>query len=79
MDGWYREIKRIETAEDITQQHINDAADMRESEYGGRHLTWEEVIYKLETSTEDWGDSMESPAIKHLQKEVKKVLKERTE
>lgn len=67
----------IRTAEDVTPAHISEAADMREGLYGGSPLSWSEVIDKLEGYREDWGSDMESPAIKHLQREVRRVLRER--
>lgn len=74
MDHEYVEIR---TAEDVTPAHIEAAADMREGIYGGIPLSWGEVIDKLEGYREDWGSEMDSPAIKHLQREVRKLLKER--
>jgi hypothetical protein len=70
-------VKEIREPGDVTEAHIEEAAEMRDGIYGGVPLDWHEVIYKLETLDEDWGDSMESPAIKHLQREVRKLLKER--
>ena len=72
-----REWVEIREAEDVTADHINEAADMREGLYGGDPLPWSEVIDKLEGYREDWGDKMDSPAIKHLQREVRKLLRER--
>lgn len=72
------EYKEIREPGDVTQAHIEEAAEMREGIYGGVPLDWQEVIDRLETSDEDWGSSMESSAIKYLQKEVRKLLRERS-
>ena len=68
----------IRTVEDVTAGHIEEAADMRGGLYGGKPLSWMEVIDKLEGYDDDWGSSMESPAIKYLQREVRRELRERT-
>lgn len=75
MDTEWTEIR---TAEDVTEAHVTQAADLREAEFGGSKLSWDEVVTKLEKyNDEDWGSEMTSPAIKHLQREVRKVLKDR--
>jgi hypothetical protein len=71
------EYRPIRTAEDVTAAHIETAADCREGLYGGEKLSWLEVIDRVEASDEDWGSDMTSPAIKHLQREVRRVLSER--
>jgi hypothetical protein len=69
-------MKEIREPEDVTEANIEEAVEMRQGIYGGVPLSWEDVIYRLETSDEDWGSSMESPAIKHLQKEVRRRIRE---
>jgi hypothetical protein len=69
-------IREIRQAIDISPEHIEEAASMRAGEYGGEVLTWDEVIDRLERgSDEDWGTAMDSPAIKHLQREVRARLR----
>lgn len=72
--GAYREIRE---AGDVTEAHIEEAADLREGLYGGERVPWNEVIDRIEASDEDWGTTMDSPAIKHLQRETNRVLRER--
>lgn len=67
----------IRESADVTEAHIEDAADMREGLYGGVPSTWTEVIDRLESDREDWGSDMLSPAILHLQRETRRVLRER--
>lgn len=71
------EYREIRTADDVTDDHIETAADCREGLYGGEKLDWLETIDWIEGRDEDWGSDMESPAIKHLQREVRRVLRER--
>jgi len=71
------EYRLILTANDVTDAHIETAADCREGLYGGEKLPWLEVIDRVEASDEDWGSDMSSPAIKHLKREVAKILRER--
>lgn len=73
-----REITKIRVPTDVTEAHIQEAADMREGLYGDRRLPWEEVIDRLEGYTEDWGDQMDSPAIRYLQQQVRRELRGRT-
>lgn len=71
------EWTEIRTAEDVTSEHIEEAADMREGQYGGTPLNWGEIIDKLEGGYEDWGSSIDSPAIRFLKRETNRVLRER--
>ena len=71
------EWTEIREAKDVTPAHIEEAADMREGLYGGYPLSWDDVISRLEGYREDWGSEMDSPAIKHLQREVRRLLRER--
>lgn len=68
-------VRAIRNPADVTADHIEDAASMRAGEYGGEPLSWDEVIDRIESGDEDWGNSMDSPAIKHLQREVRKLLR----
>jgi len=70
-------LKEIKDAADVTPAHIEEAADMREGQYGGYPLPWEEIIDRLQTYDEEWGSTMDSPAIKYLQSETRRVLRER--
>ena len=69
--------KEIREPSDVTQAHIEEAADMRQGAYGGVRLSWNDVIDKLEASDEDWGSDMTSPAITHLKRETNKLVRER--
>lgn len=71
-----REWNEIREAADVTEAHIEEAVDMRSGLYGGVKLPWQDVISQLESGDDDWGDSMESPAIKHLQREVNRRIRE---
>lgn len=68
-------MKQIKEASDVTPEMIEEAADMRSGLYGGYRLGWGEIVDRLETSDTDWGSSMESPAIKHLQRSVRERLR----
>ncbi len=70
----YREIRQ---ESDVTAEHIEEAADLREGLYGGEPVSWYETIDRIEASGEDWGQSMDTPAIKYLQRETRRVLRER--
>ncbi len=67
----------IRDREDVTDTHVEEAADCREGLYGGVPLTWDEVISRVEGRNEDWGSSMDSPAIRELQRRTRLLLKER--
>lgn len=74
------EYKDIRTADDITDDHVQEAADARQGAYGDRPATWEEVIDRLEKwSGEDWGTDMHSEAIRALKRRVNKELGIRTQ
>ena len=70
----YREIRK---AEDVTEEHVTAAIELRSVEYGGAMLTWSEVIDQLERygRDEDWGSSMESEAIRYLRTEVNRRMR----
>lgn len=71
--------REIRLASDVTEAHIEEAADCREGLYGGVPLDWHDTIAQVEGRDEDWGDSMESEAIRYLQRETRKRLRERRE
>ena len=66
----------IREASDVTEAHIAEAMDCRSGLYGGDRLSWDETISRIEGYREDWGSSMESPAIRYLKREVNKRLRE---
>jgi hypothetical protein len=68
-------VREIREPQDVTPDHIEDATSMRAGEYGGEVIPWDDVIDRLESSGEDWGSSLDSPAIKHLQREVRSALR----
>jgi hypothetical protein len=65
------EWKKIRFAGDVTDDHVAEAKDMRDGLYGDGPLPWDEVIDRIEAADEDWGDSMESKAIKELKRRVR--------
>ena len=67
-------MREIRFASDITEEHVQEAADMRSGLYGGEVLSWDDVIDRLESSDEDWGNSMDSEAIKALKRRVRVLL-----
>ncbi len=72
-----RTYVEIRDASDVTDAHVEEAADCREGLYGGEPLTWLEVIDRVEGRDEDWGSDMSSPAVKELQRRTRLLLKER--
>jgi len=69
-------MKEIREPGDVTETHIEDAVAMRLGEGGWEKMSWEDVIDRLEGLGEDWGNDMSSPAIKHLQREVRRAIRE---
>lgn len=83
-----RPSREVRVAADVTEQDILDACSMREPLYGengDRPKPWPDVIDSLESydfATDtyvDWGDSMESEAIRYLKREVNRRMKEAAE
>ncbi len=70
------EYHEIKNPEDVTEDHIAEAVDLRSGLYGGVPASWFDTIAHIESSQEDWGSDMDSLAIKHLQKEVRKRLRD---
>ena len=72
------EFREIRDRQDVTDDHVEEAADMREGMYGGERLDWDDIIDKLErNSGEDWGSEATSPAIIELKRRVRALLRER--
>lgn len=67
--------KDIRLAADITDEHVQAAADEREGWQGEPPTRWTDVIDRLERdSGEDWGSDPDSEAIRELKRRVRLEL-----
>jgi hypothetical protein len=65
--------RRIVTADDVTPAILERAEQIYSGWYAGDNgrVDWEDFIYRLEESDEDFGASMLSPAIKKIQRHIR--------
>ena len=70
-------------AADVTPEIVEAAYAYAESPMGGRMLDWEEIWDRTDGlrldsgQTLDWGGTLDTPAMRKVQREVRRLLKER--
>ncbi|MEU8791549.1 hypothetical protein [Streptomyces sp. NPDC048643] len=71
-----------ETADDITDEIVDMAVEIVDGWYQNTRVDWEDVLERLDRQTLsdgrglDFGESMTSPAIRCLQRRVRKAIRE---
>lgn len=70
-------------AADVTTELVELVYGYAEAPMGGHMLTWEELWDRTDGarlndgSTLDWGDQLDTPAMRKVQREVRRLLRER--